>query len=127
MDQVGTYDGWVVEHDNPDWKGSDRYFQPSSFFGNQSAAGLGRTQPGDSTRLNPSARRAWSLTENFSLAKAFSITEQVRVDLRWEAFNAFNRSLFNPGSTNVTSPQFGQVTGTLNEPRRMQLGLKIYW
>lgn len=127
MDQVGTYDGWVAEHDNPNWRGSDRYFQPSTFFGNQSATGLGRRQPGDATRFNPSARRAWSMTENFSLAKTFSITEVIRIDLRWEAFNAFNRSLFNPGSTNVTSPQFGQVTGTLNEPRRMQFGLKIYW
>jgi hypothetical protein len=127
MDQVGTYDGWVVKHDNPDWKGSDRFFQPASFFGNQSAASLGRTRPGDATRLNPLARGRAGLTENFSLAKTFDFTERIRMDLRWEAFNAFNRSIFNTGSTSVTSPQFGQVNGTTNDPRRMQFGLKVYW
>jgi hypothetical protein len=127
MDQAGTYDNWVVEQDNPNWRGADRYFQPASFFGNQSANQLGRTRPGDATRLNGAARTMWSDVENFSLAKTINATEQVRVDIRWEAFNAFNRSRFNVGSTDVTSPNFGRVTGTVNDPRRMQLGLKIYW
>jgi hypothetical protein len=127
MDQAGTYDNWVVEQDNPNWRGADRYFQPASFFGNQSANQLGRTRPGDATRLNGAARTMWSDVENFSLAKTINATEQVRVDIRWEAFNAFNRSRFNVGSTDVTSPNFGRVTGTVTAPRRMLLGHNIYW
>jgi hypothetical protein len=65
--------------------------------------------------------------ENFSLGKSFNFTESTRVDLRWEIFNAFNRARFNPGSTNMNDPNFGLVTNTLNDPRRMQLGLKFYW
>jgi len=49
------------------------------------------------------------------------------MDLRGEAFNAFNHPRFNPGSTNVLDANFGVVNSTLNEPRRMQLGLKLYF
>jgi hypothetical protein len=49
------------------------------------------------------------------------------MDVRGEAFNAFNRPRFNPGDTNIASQNFGVVNSTLNEPRRMQLGLKLYF
>jgi hypothetical protein len=127
MDQVGTYEGWVVKHEKPNWRGGDRYFQPASFFGQQSALVLGRTRPGDATRFNPKARNQWNLVENFSIARVFRVTEAMRLDFRFEAFNAFNRSRFDTGSTNVTSPTFGVVTTTINQPRRAQLALKLYW
>jgi len=52
---------------------------------------------------------------------------ETRLDLRFEVFNAFNRSRFSTGATNIESPTFGQVNATVNQPRRMQLGLKLYW
>jgi hypothetical protein len=119
---ITTYDGWIAPHDNPDWKGSDRFFQPASFFGPQP-----NDRAGNATRHNPKARQVWNRNENFSLAKAFPITESVRIDLRWEMFNAFNRFRASTGSTNVQDPNFGRVQGQLNEPRRMQLGLKLYF
>ncbi|MCC7235393.1 MAG: TonB-dependent receptor [Bryobacterales bacterium] len=119
---VSTYDGWISNKSNPDWMGSDRYFQPASFFGAQPTDRAGNT-----TRHNPKARQPWNLSENFSLAKSFRITESTRIDLRWEMFNAFNRFRPSPGSTNVQDPNFGRVQGQLNEPRRMQLGLKLYF
>ncbi len=119
---ISTYDGWIVNKDNPDWKGSDRFFQPPSFFGPQP-----NDRAGNATRHNPKARQPGNFNENFSLAKKFLLTESVRLDLRWEMFNAFNRFRPNPGSTNVQDPNFGRVQSQLNEPRRMQLGLKIYW
>ncbi|MCC6294848.1 MAG: TonB-dependent receptor [Bryobacterales bacterium] len=119
---VSTYDGWLSNISNPNWQGSDRYFQPASFFGAQPTDRAGNT-----TRHNPKARQPWNLTENFSLAKSFRITESARVDFRWELFNAFNRFRPSPGSTNVQDPNFGRVQGQLNEPRRMQLGLKLYF
>ncbi len=119
---ASTYEGWIVNHTNPNWKGADRYFQPPSFFGTQPTDRAGNT-----TRHNPKARQAWSLNENFSLAKTFPITESVKVDFRWEMFNAFNRFRPSTGSTNVQDPNFGRVQGQFNEPRRMQLGLKVYF
>jgi hypothetical protein len=119
---ITTYDGWIANKDNPDWKGADRYFQPSSFFGPQP-----NDRAGNATRHNPKARQRGNFNENFSLAKKFPLTESVRLDLRWEMFNAFNRFRPSTGSSNVQDANFGRVASQLNEPRRMQLGLKIYW
>ena len=42
-------------------------------------------------------------------------------------FNAINEARFDNGSRNVQDPNFGRVTSTMNEPQRMQLGLKLYF
>lgn len=119
---VSTYDGWFANNSNANWSGNDRYFQPASFFGPQPTDRTGNT-----TRHNPKARQPWNLNENFSLAKSFRISESARIDFRWELFNAFNRFRPNPGSTNIQDANFGRVQSQLNEPRRMQLGLKLYF
>ena len=124
---ITTYEGWLTENENPNWKGSDRFFQPASFFPAQP-----NDRPGTATRQNPKARQPWNFNENFSLAKTFPIAEAVRLDLRWEMFNMFNRFRPNPNpvggnNTNVQDANFGLVNSQLNDPRRMQLGLKFYW
>jgi hypothetical protein len=129
---ITSYEGWIANYDNPNWKGSDRFFAPaSSYVVDTNPATPTIDQPndraGNATRHNPKARQPWNLNENFSLAKSFNITESARVDLRWEMFNAFNRFRPSPGSTNVQDVNFGRVQSQLNEPRRMQLGLKIYF
>ncbi len=117
------YEGWIRDFgDNPDWRGADRYFQPRAFFGPQPDTFLPT-----STRFNPKVRQPWVINENFSVAKSFFFTESVKLDFRVEAFNAFNRVRFNPGNTNIDSTTFGQVTSTLNEPRRLQFGAKLYF
>jgi hypothetical protein len=67
------------------------------------------------------------VNENVSIAKSFSLGENRRIDLRGEAFNIFNRTIFSVPSTNLNSANFGIVTGQANSPRQMQVGLKIYW
>jgi hypothetical protein len=119
---VTTYEGWGATFDNANWKGSDRFFQPASFFGPQPL-----DRAGNVTRHNPKMRQPWAVEQNFSLAKGFAIRESVKVDFRWEMFNAFNFFRANPGNTNVQDPNFGIVNSQLNEPRRMQLGLKLYF
>jgi hypothetical protein len=129
---ISSYEGWIANQENPDWKGSDRFFAPAgSYVVDTNPATPTIDQPtdraGNATRHNPKARQPWNLNENFSLAKSFNITESSRVDLRWEMFNAFNHFRPNPGSTNPQDVNFGRVQSQLNEPRRMQLGLKIYF
>ncbi|MBL8230800.1 MAG: TonB-dependent receptor [Bryobacterales bacterium] len=119
---VTTHEGWIADTKNPDWKGADRFFQPAAFFGPQPI-----DRAGNMTRHNPKARQRWNLNENYSLAKSFPIREGIRLDFRWEMFNMFNRFRPGTGSTNVQDPNFGRVQGQLNEPRRMQLGLKLYF
>lgn len=118
---VTSYDGWIADNSNPDWRGSSRYFNRAAF----------PTQPkdvlGNATRYNSHARTPPQYNENFSLAKTIPFGEGRRLDLRAEAFNVFNRVRFNPGSTNIDDPSFGRVTNTLNDPRRMQFAAKFYF
>ena len=51
---------------------------------------------------------------------------QVRLDIRIEAFNVFNRVIWGEPEQNFNSANFGLIT-TANSPRQMQLGLKLYW
>jgi len=119
---VATDDNW-----GGTWKGSsfdpnvDRFFQPASFFPTQPSVGIG-----NATRLNPKMREFPNYNENVSLAKVFSLHgERTNLELRGEGFNVLNRVRFGVGNTNVTSPNFGLVTGTANGPRRFQVGAKL--
>lgn len=60
-----------------------------------------------------------------SLIKNTSINERMKVQLRFEAINAFNHPLFAAPSTNIAS--FGKITNTnqANYPRRIQMGAKF--
>jgi hypothetical protein len=63
---------------------------------------------------------------DFGLNKSFPIREQMRVQFRGEFFNLFNRvNLGNPNN-NVSSNQFGVITGA-GSPRVIQLALKFYF
>jgi hypothetical protein len=119
---VNSYDGWNTNLDNPNWLGSDRFFQSRSYFGPQPA-----NQLGNATRHNPKSRTAPNFVHNLSVAKSFRITETVRLDLRGEAFNLTNSPRFATGSRNIDDPNFGVVRSQINEPRRMQLALKLYF
>ncbi len=119
---IASYDNWrpPIAGDKFD-PAIDRYTQPLSFF---------PTQPinfGNATRHNPKHRAFWTKDENVSIAKTFNITEGIRLDLRGEAFNIMNRTVFGTGSTNIQANTLGIVTNQVNTPRQMQVGLKLYW
>ena len=68
------------------------------------------------------------MTENLSVAKTISMTTQLRLDVRLEAFNLFNRVIWGaPQSTDFNNTNFGVINSTANSPRQMQFGLKLYW
>jgi hypothetical protein len=71
-----------------------------------------------------------------SLAKKTKIGERFELEFRTECYNIFNHAHFeNPGfdaaSNNVTSPNFGVMTATVNRPdgttsaRQLQVALKL--
>jgi hypothetical protein len=69
---------------------------------------------------------------DFSLIKRFLFTERVGLDFRAEVFNLFNHAQFAlPGSDlaaavgQPVSSQFGVINSTVNNPRVIQLGLKL--
>jgi hypothetical protein len=84
-------------------------------------------QLGNAPRVNGDVRRPWNLTENVSLAKTISMTGGVRLDVRFESFNIFNRVVWGEPEQNFNSNNFGLITTLANQPRQMQLGIKLYW
>jgi hypothetical protein len=119
---IDSYDDWraPIAGDKFD-PNVDRFLKPANQFPVQPLAF------GNATRYNPQLRAFWNKTENISLAKTFLVTEKVRIDLRGEGFNIFNRTVFGTGNTNLNAGAFGIVTNQVNDPRQMQVGLKVYW
>jgi hypothetical protein len=122
---VPTYEGWRAPTKGDDFDPNvDRFLQPASFFGPQPSDRFGNM-----TRYNPKLRYFPNFTENLSIARRFDFGERVRMDFRWEMFNIFNRAHFGPssGATTLQSSAFGLWQAQDNEPRRMQVALKLYW
>lgn len=122
---VSSYDNWAGAPAGSFDPQNDRFFAPASTFGLQP-----QDRPGNSTRFNPQLRQFPNLTENISVAKTFPITEKFKLDFRWEAFNLFNRVRFGTGANSLSDPNFGRILGNaniLNDPRRMQFALKLYF
>jgi hypothetical protein len=64
---------------------------------------------------------------DFTMAKNFRFSENMRLQIRGEIFNVFNHTNFRSFvSTNVTSTSFG-VIGAVRDPRTIQLGAKFYF
>ncbi len=51
--------------------------------------------------------------------------ERVRLQFRAEFLNAFNRVLFGSPNTSPTSATYGMITSQSNNPRNIQMGLKL--
>ena len=120
---VTTYNGWETNISNPNWFGSDRFFQSPSYFGPQPT-----NQLGNATRYNPKARTPPNYGNNFSLAKSIPLfREGMHVDFRAEAFNLINKPRFGTGSTDINDPNFGLVRTQVNSPRQLQFALKLYF
>ncbi len=62
---------------------------------------------------------------DLNLAKSFSFTDRMRMELRVEAFNSFNHPQFSTPSNSIQSPTYGKIQSTRVDAREVQLGLKI--
>jgi len=62
---------------------------------------------------------------DFSVFRRFRVTERVAAEFRVESFNFTNTPHFNPPGVTMGNADFGQVTGTLGDPRRIGFGLKL--
>jgi outer membrane receptor protein involved in Fe transport len=59
-----------------------------------------------------------------AIAKSFSLPRGTRLQLRAEAFNAFNWRLYNNPVVNITAPNFGRIQGVAST-RTGQIGLRL--
>lgn len=74
----------------------------------------------------PNVRTPFFRNEDISLFKNIQLTEAVNLQLRGEAYNVMNRVVFSGPSMNINNPAtFGVIGGQANNPRLIQLGLKV--
>jgi carboxypeptidase family protein len=96
-------------------KTSAEFFNTAAFV---TAVGhFGTERPG--TILGPGFQR-WDL----SLIKNIKFTERANLQLRLDAFNAFNHGSPNGVDTNIASSTFGRVNGW-HDPRTLQISGKV--
>jgi len=69
-----------------------------------------------------------SKTMNMSVFRTFPLGDVRRLELRLEGFNVFNWTNYDFPSASVSNQAtFGRITGTLGDPREMQLAVKLYF
>ena len=66
-------------------------------------------------------------SENLSAYKDFRIKERMKLQIRAEFFNVFNRHYFDNPDTNIASSTFGNVLSVGGSPRVGQLGARFEW
>jgi len=64
---------------------------------------------------------------DLSIFRQFQIMERMRLEFRFEMFNATNTPVWAVPVTNHDAPNFGVVTSTANTARQLQFGLKLYY
>jgi hypothetical protein len=65
---------------------------------------------------------------DFMVGKQFPVTEKKYLDFRAEFFNVLNTVSWAPPGANLGALNtFGQVTAQVQDPRRIQFGLKFYF
>ena len=62
--------------------------------------------------------------EDISIQKGFRLGQQMRMQVRGELFNVFNRRTFTGINTNVLDERFGQITNVTGN-RVGQLGVRL--
>ena len=98
--------------------GSDFLAQPAQYALGTAPRALGKVR-------NPGAANAdLSMFKEFGLG---SIREGMRLEYRLESFNTFNHPQFCGPDTTFGSPDFGKIFSTCNNPREVQMALKLYW
>ena len=83
---------------------------------------------GDESQTDPVLRGPGIANYNFALFKKTAITERFRLEFRSEVFNLFNRVQFGLPNTTVTTaanPTTGYITTQINQPRLIQLALRL--
>ena len=85
----------------------------------------GPYQFGNLPRNTPESRTPAYFNEDANINKHIPIHEQISADLRLEAFNVLNRHGFGKPDSGVQDLNFGKITSLNDQPRSMQIVLKI--
>ncbi|MBL8220627.1 MAG: hypothetical protein JNL62_15455, partial [Bryobacterales bacterium] len=97
----------------PGYLSADAFRRPNSF------------EFGDTPRLDARHRGPKMFNLDFSLIKNIALVESMRLQVRAESFTLMNIPVFGLPNTVVGNPGFGVIGGQANQPRNMQLALKL--
>ena len=64
-------------------------------------------------------------TLDLALQREFSVTKNVKLQIRAEAFNALNHTNLGTPNRFVNTPQFGTITEAATPGREIQLGVRL--
>jgi hypothetical protein len=104
---------------------------PSSLYFNNAAFSVpGQYAFGTSSQYNSKFRQPPVFSDNAALIKQIDIftkgDEVIRLQLRADAANLFNRTNFGVNGT-VGNANFGRVTGPQDGPRIITMGVRLYF
>jgi hypothetical protein len=124
-----TVDGSAGDRLNR-WFNTSCYSVPNAAFvaGDPSTDASLRWELGNATRTDPDLRAHGINNWNFAASKTTRMGDRMNLMIRVEAFNLFNRVQFGPPNTQASTAAtsiFGQVTTQANQPRLMQLSLRL--
>ena len=80
---------------------------------------------GNSPRYFSNLRGPWQPSENFGIFKRFPFHEGMFLEFRMDMFNAFNRAGLSDPDTNLSDSTFGRILDTAENPREIQLALRL--
>lgn len=103
--------------------------QPGSYWFFPQESGFAAPQIGTEGNASRNLLRGPALNNfDFALMKDVKITESVKIELRFEFFNIFNHTQFDPNgiTTDFNSPAFGTEVAA-HDPRLVQLAGKLYF
>jgi hypothetical protein len=90
-------------------------------------AGVVRNPNGGEIGNRNALRGAGFWNVDLAVLKNFRLpwSENQRIQIRWEMYNAFNHNSFGLPNANINSTTFGQVTTSASAPREMQFAFRF--
>ncbi len=106
-----------------------QWLNPNAFSNPPVATQIGQTDSSPLGGKPTQVRGPGFQNLDMSLFKQFPLYEKTRLEFRAEAFNLPNWHAFsNPGNLNFLNPTgFSEITSSRNNPRILQLALKLYY
>ena len=107
--------GRIANANNNEWFNTAAFVQPAPFT------------IGNAPRVLPDVRNPGFTNADLSVFKNTYVgaNERYNIQLRLEAFNAFNHPYFAGPDTGVNDGNFGKITSTAGDPRDVQLAAKF--
>ncbi|MGO4516900.1 TonB-dependent receptor [Terriglobus sp. 2YAB30_2] len=95
------------------------YFNPNAFRPTRAF------ELGDVPRASGLMRSPFHFQDDLSFIKEFRFRERYGVQFRFEAYNFLNKVQFGQPTVTYGSTTFGQISSQSNQPRSLQLALKL--